>query len=487
MILWPDEGHHWEWWMVAINLAFYMILTIILLYLFLSVKYRVSHPFWSRQPVFHHLNLSWWGDPPGIIQRSVASVSATSYFDPWSTRVYEIGTGWDGCGGGSGSGNGSSTLSTTAPSNSVLFGFNSQIIQQSWETERALRHAWHLIRGHYLRHPGLAEYTPPWKQFISHCMSHTSPCHISLYFKPVTAYNSDMVAKGSLAIRYDKPVSCMMTRPARCLFLREKAVSTERQINRAALPVGYVDFLCTHEDYRKQSITPKLIYTHYKTLRDKTGSGTATDQCVFLFKREGELAPFVPLLVYNSFLFDTLYWPSAGARRDIEATVINAENFPLFIKALNHIEGDSRNLDIHIQADVANIKEQIAVGLLLPVVFLRKTDSLAPFVGVMILRRSGTTFRTAGLLELIGVYMTDYDNRTEEQRAWFAALVRDVCVHLTHANQCRYLLIEDMGHTEEVLSALHGKFTPQFKSPTAYYFYNYATHPVDRHRTWILL
>jgi hypothetical protein len=520
MIVWPDDEQPWHLWMIGVNTGFYMIVAIILVYLFLSVKYRIAHPFWSRQPVFHHMNFSWWVNPPGIIEPRGAVTPATPYYDPWSVKLYEVGSGYTEAelstmkndeNPGTGSG-GEGVAVATAVANSVgdLPGGwpSGKILKQQNLTASALRSAWHLVRGHYLRHPGLAEYTPPWNQFISHMLSHSTPAHVGLYYKATTAYNQDTLSKGTLAVKYDKPVSCMITRPVDCVFLREMretvaegktglvkngiagmpAVATAATSRLPA--VGYVDFLCTHSDHRKQSITPKLIYSHYKMLKDAETSTTAKTTAipsVFLFKREGELAPFVPLVVYNSYCYDTLYWPAAGARKDVEANIIDATNFPLFVRALDHIRDDSANLDIHIQAGHGNLKEQIACGLLVPVVFIRKNNALAPFIGVVILRISGTTYRSAGLVELLATYMTGYGERTEEQRRWFAAMVRDICVHITHSRKARYLLIEDLGHTQEVLSELHGKFTAQFFSPTAYYFYNYATHPADRHRSWILM
>lgn len=528
MIVWPEEGQRWRLWMIGVNVGFYSLLVVILAYLFLSVKYRISHPFWSRQPVFHNLNISWWANPPGIIEPVKQKAPTTPYFDPWSVKVFEIDSGAVEGDFGGGNPNTSAKISQAdtgkeppPPQQQILERFRGEIIREPQQAVSAVRSAWHLVSAHYLRHPGLAEYVPPWSQFISHLLGHSSPAHISLYYKSVSAYNQDIGKRGTLAVQYKKPVSCMITRPVECVFLRAIRQSEEEKkfgvggggssggagavrydpdavkssITSHRIPiVGYVDFLCTHASHRKQQITPKLIYTHYKTLKDwgadEARQASQTSQAklpaVFLFKREGDLAPFVPLVVYNSFCYDTLYWPAAGAREGVEANIIDPSNFPLLVKALDHIRGDFANLDMYIQCDIGNLREQIRSGILVPVVFTRKTDSLAPFIGVVVLRQSGTTFRSAGLIELIATYMAGHKERSEQQRRWFAAMVRDICVHITHSKKARYLLIEDMGHTREVLTELQGRFAPQFQSSTAYYFYNYATTPIDKHRAWML-
>lgn len=534
MIIWPEEGTPWKAWMIGVNLGFYSLVIIILLYLFLIIKYRVYHPFWSKQPVFQNLNLFWWVNPPGIIQSPFIEAPLTSYYDPWAVQLFQLDSGWipeqysittrkqnsvdttDNLKMGSSVRTATPNSPTSSTSNWMRGSFPiGQIHTDPHQTTTALKNAWNLVCGHYLRHPGLAEYKPSWEQFISHCKSHSFNSHLSICYKSNTALEPNPNSSAKMVIKYDKPVSCMLTRPVECrlLHLKKSMKSMKSSINviepqqtQVLSNVGYVDFLCTHNEYRKQSITPKLIYTHYKLLKDscakemkantsitskinkmKDGKiATASYPSVFLFKREGELAPFMPLVVYHSFCFDTLYWPIAGMRHGVEATVIDSSHFALFVRALEHIQSDSTNLDLHIQANIANLKEQIKVGLLMPIVFVRNTDKIAPFIGVAILRWSGTTFRTAGMTELIATYMSGYSERTPEQRRWFAMMVRDVCVHLMHRKKSRYLLIEDIGHTKEILSELNGKFMPQFESPTAYYFYNYATYPTDKHRSWIL-
>ena len=49
----------------------YIILLLTLTYVIFYIFFRVSIPFWSRQPVFHLHNLFYWIYPPGVIEQEV--------------------------------------------------------------------------------------------------------------------------------------------------------------------------------------------------------------------------------------------------------------------------------------------------------------------------------------------------------------------------------------------------------------------------------
>ena len=45
----------------------FLIVCILLIYIY----YKIRHPFWSKQPVFHYHNLIYWVSPPGIIYHDI--------------------------------------------------------------------------------------------------------------------------------------------------------------------------------------------------------------------------------------------------------------------------------------------------------------------------------------------------------------------------------------------------------------------------------
>lgn len=49
----------------------YIILLIIFVYCLYYISFRLTVPFWSRQPVFHLHNLLYWINPPGVIEKDL--------------------------------------------------------------------------------------------------------------------------------------------------------------------------------------------------------------------------------------------------------------------------------------------------------------------------------------------------------------------------------------------------------------------------------
>ena len=64
--------------------------------------------------------------------------------------------------------------------------------------------------------------------------------------------------------------------------------------------VSYIDFLCVHQGHRKQMVAPELIQTHEYFQRNKSNK-----KClVSLFKKEGTLHNFSPLTQYTTYVCD---------------------------------------------------------------------------------------------------------------------------------------------------------------------------------------
>lgn len=49
----------------------YIILLIIFVYCLYYISFRLTVPFWSRQPVFHLHNILYWINPPGVIEKDL--------------------------------------------------------------------------------------------------------------------------------------------------------------------------------------------------------------------------------------------------------------------------------------------------------------------------------------------------------------------------------------------------------------------------------
>ena len=61
-------------------MIFYIILSIVIIIIVMYITYKVKYGYWTRQPVFHYHNLSYWYNPPGIIEKG--DVEITKYYNP---------------------------------------------------------------------------------------------------------------------------------------------------------------------------------------------------------------------------------------------------------------------------------------------------------------------------------------------------------------------------------------------------------------------
>ena len=61
------------------NMIKYIILILILICYSFIIYFKITHRFWSRQPVFHFHNLLYWLKPPGIISTSLPSFTSKFY------------------------------------------------------------------------------------------------------------------------------------------------------------------------------------------------------------------------------------------------------------------------------------------------------------------------------------------------------------------------------------------------------------------------
>ena len=61
------------------NMIKYIIIILILICYSFIIYFKITHRFWSRQPVFHFHNLLYWLKPPGIISTSLPSFTSKFY------------------------------------------------------------------------------------------------------------------------------------------------------------------------------------------------------------------------------------------------------------------------------------------------------------------------------------------------------------------------------------------------------------------------
>ena len=130
-----------------------------------------------------------------------------------------------------------------------------------------------LIKAHFMSDEK-ARYQPTKEAVLEYFRCHNAPSYISLCYRENNR----------------KLIGCVTTRPMNC-YLEGRT-----------LEIGYVDFLCVHQNHRRKGVAPRQIYTHYYNTR-RLGAPP-----IFLFKREGHVNLLVPLTIYIAYIFNADAW-----------------------------------------------------------------------------------------------------------------------------------------------------------------------------------
>ena len=305
-------------------------------------------------------------------------------------------------------------------------------------------HVCNFIKSYYVQSPN-AKYIPTKNNITEYLKSCNNESYISIYQTPKILFE-----KNEPSNILDEIISVITARPLNITLKGKKPFT-----------LYYVDNLCVHPDYRKGGIAPKTIQTHCYNLRKNNPKIK-----ICLFKREGELNAIVPLTIYKTLCFNisVLEKINPGVLDIIE---IGANQLSLFV---NFIYSQSKNFDCIIMPDLSNILNMI------------KTENIYVY-GVIIngMLISAYAFRRPSLFydneEAIECFFSLYDNSVID------ALNAYIIGFNISLNKCKeklktnILLIEDIGQSGKLINYLKNNLlNVLFKSPTAFFLYNYACY-----------
>ena len=299
-----------------------------------------------------------------------------------------------------------------------------------------------------------AVYKPGENHLMAYLSSPNQPAYVSFYHENLK--KKDLVA-------------CSSARPLNVTLRDGKSFATY-----------YVDNLCVQADQRKKGLAPIMIQTQCYNLRQLNPK---IQTC--LFKREGALTAIVPLTTFETFCFDC----SLGDDTSPPTTVfmpplieIGLNQLPLFME---FIKNQQPHFSCIVMPDLGTLMELI------------KTENIVIYgqyghghghatqtrsvVAVYIFRQTGLSYSGKNALEC---FLTVKNKQQEEsifihgfyqalqktQRKWTASI----------------LLLENTAHSHYLVAGLKQKTKLLFKSPTAFFFYNYACYTVPSKAMLIL-
>ena len=457
-----------------------ILVIIFIIYLIVAGTIRMKMPFWRTQPVFHMYNLKYWLKPPGFINLEPPPVN--KFVNLINNELIMV-----------------EAIDTNAKDTSA----NAIRIKQICD----------FIRDYYVIHPR-ADYKPSEDDIMAylHCSNHPSSFNIYQEQRMVINDDKETVSTPSFI---KEIVGVVSTR-----VLNVSLHNNNKNKNKISFAVYYVDNLCVKPDYRKKGIPPQMIQTFYYNMSRINKKVNA-----YMFKREGTLTAIVPLVYFDTHCFDIRQFTSdRRLNPSMTLIAINAEHLNVLI---HFIKEQKKNLECTVLPDVSSLlnlikleklliygilcnNELIAIYVFRPLALYHKMGSApfkqrgsAPFKPP--LEREGTGVEGEGTMveaegtsvEGEGTSIESSSGKTVECITIFTSennndiLITGFNMSLIKVKekcQAATLLLEETGHSSPVIKALARNSTilRMFKSPTAFFLYNYACYSVKKEKAMLI-
>ena len=161
-------------------------------------------------------------------------------------------------------------------------------------------------------------------------------------------------------------------------------------INNITFPVYYIDNLCVHSNYRKKGIAAKSIQTLYYNLRRYN-----EDVKVYLFKREGETTPIVPLTTFDCCMYNISQYPLGKLpHASMKLIQINKQNIILFKNFVFELRA---RLECVVVPELSNLLHLMDEDLI-DIYGIIEGDKL---ISVYVFRDPATNYDTIKAVELV--------------------------------------------------------------------------------------
>ena len=308
------------------------------------------------------------------------------------------------------------------------------------------------LKSYYLRNKR-SEYLPEERHIMEYLKLTNMPSFISIYRHPKLLYDNNKNLKKTTIKDYEI-----------CSVISAKVLNITFK-NKNTFPLYYIDNLCVNPTMRKQGIAPKSIQTLYYNIRRKN-----KDINTYLFKREGEMNVIVPLTTYDCKCYDINKLPVLnflhGSMKVIE---ISKQNINLF---MNFLKTKKNYLECIIIPDLTNIINIINVENVIIYGIIENSELIALYV----YRDSATTYDKGYSLELI-CSLSLCHHKDIFMCGLSVSLI--MCIKKIKKKKINItkLLIEEIGDNKiftKYLEENHINYL--FKSPCAFFLYNYVSY-----------
>ena len=316
------------------------------------------------------------------------------------------------------------------------------------------------IQTHYLRNSDNI-YSPKRENVIPYFEAHNAISFFTLYRQNLLLHDT----KTDKLVTDDELRGVITSRPIH--------VDINNGNKNAKFMAYYVDYLCVSKHQRKKGIAQQLIQTHEYNQRHLNNK----DIIVSLFKREEDLTGIVPLCVYPTYGFKVTTWTKPFSL-DAKYTnlEINPQNFNIL---LDFLKLRSSDFDIVVQVEASNLIELVKTNnVYIHVILLNHQVVSAYFF------RKSCTFVEKNMEVLSCFASINGPNNPEE------VFVQGFKINfwaIAEKHHFGFSAVEDVSHNDVIINNLLKKTHPLIKSPTAYFFYNFAYHTFHSNKCLILV
>ena len=227
-------------------------------------------------------------------------------------------------------------------------------------------------------------------------------------------------------------------------------------------------YLCVDKYHRKKNIAPQLIQTH-----EYNQSHSNKKISVSLFKREEELTGIIPLTCYDTYCYNISdFADSSKLNMNIKLLTCDKQNIYYFY---HFMKENSYKWNIYIFPTISNLYNLIFTKN----IFIKMLIVDTEIVAVYIFKKTCTYLdKNKEVLSCIGSINGTYLNDDE-----FIDGFKISIFSLLNINKnIHFLSIENVSDNQ----ILNNYTNYLFKSPTAYFFYNFAYSPFKSNKCLII-
>ena len=291
----------------------------------------------------------------------------------------------------------------------------------------------------------------------------------SIHYKPsskniIPYFNNSKYSTVCVYKSNNNIIGCMFSRAITIIF---------NNSNKINIIANYIDFLCIHQQYRKQGYAPQIIQTHEYLLREKNKQIIQ----ICLFKKEIQSHLIVPLTTYNTLSFyisDILNNITLDYNQTIKTTLITANNLTLLYDYLNII---NNKFKCYIIPPLTNLIELIKSKNY--IIYI--TTYHNKLINIFIYKNSTVLYNKKLCIDLIA---SSFINNKFFIDSFYKTLN-----HIYKNTEYKIINIEEISMSKHITKHIYNNKNINIisKTPMMYYLYNYICNTILSSNCFIVI